>query len=1073
MIASSTILPMLPSAGYAQGVTWERIGQLDFGIQCGYFWNSGTGVVVTGQAQFYYMKDGQSWRAGLKLPYGSLVNSIRCFDGTTLYAPVLYEHVSEELWQSTDSGVTWTQVPANVILNPPAGNNGTDVYWDYRSNAPIMRGTTTARLDSFDIASTSDFFGQGPPPSSTDGGRSWFVGGLANVGPNYNYYSGSGACADRVNKLYYACTESGASGMFRSTDSGKYWTCLPIGGNALPQNLFMMDDVEGIYDKTFLQTSKGMYETTDSGNTWNNIGGPARLVSDDARFFVFGCTGQAVIAFDDGGGIWLANGWDAPSPTQLHSTFSASTKECDSATITITIDKAFERGRFLVTIENDSSGVFELISSDTIAPASGSNQVLVRFHGIDLAKHTAMLSLNSLDYGACPVAHPIWGQAHLLPLAVKAPWPILTCAQVTGEVRITNPNCEPLHITLDSSNSPDLVPLPFDSVITDTGGLGFICPAIPHPGVRSYPLHIEGYFEPSNTPFDTTVWTTIQDGYVASRLDASAYRLDLGTVPVCSETDTTIILQNFGCDTLFVPLAQDSLGSGWSISPNTDTLRLLPDDIDSIHIYFSSVAPGYYHTRFTYPYLGRSSGTVSFVLGATVLAAPPNVALSDTAFDLGTRTLCENDTILNISLINIGCDSIAFGNYIMDPGASFQLLDASDTILPPNGILHKQIAYQPDSDGLETQILSLHFSRTDGSLASDTSILFRVNITGARKALQSFVSSIDAGQTYVCEERDTFVVIQDTGCDSICVKDSVTPTGFVITRGSSFCLAPGASDTVWLRTQIDTTGGTLVNTALLTVTSDAVPPIAPIALSREIEYPVTWGLHLSPPDSGAAGANVTYQIIQSSVLPPDVTSVDFVLMFHDDLLSLDGVDEPWASISGHYRSADGQAHYMFHVSPVPADSILATIHFTAYQTIAAATMLSLDSIHLSSNLSRPLDCIASINTGQTAFTLLPECGSLELVNFLQTGAVRIDNIDPNPAAGDGHVIVSITSSADAAISGELSIIDAIGRIVSRQSIFIAHGKENFSLGLENLPSGFYAVQLHAAGLASTKEFIKE
>src|SRR5665213_1746489 len=182
LAASLAMLPMVTSAGYAQAVTWERIGQLDFGIQCGYFWNRGEGVVATGNAQFYYMKNGQPWRAGLKLPYGSLVNSIRCFDGTTLYAPVLYLHGLEQLWQSKDSGVTWKQVPATLIQNPPAGNNGTDVYWDYWTNAPIMRGTTTARLDSFDIVSTSDFFGQGPPPCSTDGGRSWFVGGLASVG---------------------------------------------------------------------------------------------------------------------------------------------------------------------------------------------------------------------------------------------------------------------------------------------------------------------------------------------------------------------------------------------------------------------------------------------------------------------------------------------------------------------------------------------------------------------------------------------------------------------------------------------------------------------------------------------------------------------------------------------------------------------------------------------------------------------------------------------------------------------------------------------------------------------------
>ncbi|HEX5316621.1 MAG TPA: T9SS type A sorting domain-containing protein, partial [Candidatus Kapabacteria bacterium] len=517
---------------------------------------------------------------------------------------------------------------------------------------------------------------------------------------------------------------------------------------------------------------------------------------------------------------------------------------------------------------------------------------------------------------------------------------------------------------------------------------------------------------------------------------------------------------------------QDTLGSGWSISPNSDTLRLLPDDIDSIHIHFSSVAPGYYHTRFTYPYLGRSSGTVSFVLGATVLAAPPNIALSDTAFDLGTRTICENDTTFDFSIANIGCDSIAFNNYNMDPGASFQLSDASDTILPPNGILHKQIVYQPDSDGVLTQMLSFHFSRTDGSLASDTSISFRVNITGERKALESSIASLDAGETYLCHERDTFIVIQNTGCDSICVTDSITPTGFIITRGNSFYLAPGATDTVWLRTQIDTTGGTLANTALLSITSDAVPPIAPIVLSREIEYPVTWGMHLSAPESEQAGAIATYQIIQTGTLPPDVTALDFTLSYEDDLLGYVPASDPSLTPGTFVRSSDGVAHQRFHIAPIADDSILATLHFTNFLTRSSAqTTIALDSINFLSSLNRPNDCVASIYTGQTEFTQLPECGSLELVNFLQTGTVRIDNIEPNPAVE--NISLSISSAARSAISGELSIIDAIGRTVRHQHVLIAQANESFSMSLEDLPSGFYAVQLHGAGMASTKEFIKE
>src|SRR5581483_1100856 len=204
----------VPSA--AQTPKWQQIGlRLGLGIQCGYFWNRGEGVIATGSGQFYYLRNG-AWHAGLKLPYGALINSIRCFDGKTLYAPALNRfNGASQLWKSVDSGITWSQA---YVTNawPGQSNNGPDVYWSYRSNATVLWGSTVVRLDSQDLAATFDFFGTGPPSYSTDGGRSWVTRSLLfDSITGYNYYSGSGVCADRINKLYYATSESGYPGMFR------------------------------------------------------------------------------------------------------------------------------------------------------------------------------------------------------------------------------------------------------------------------------------------------------------------------------------------------------------------------------------------------------------------------------------------------------------------------------------------------------------------------------------------------------------------------------------------------------------------------------------------------------------------------------------------------------------------------------------------------------------------------------------------------------------------------------------------------------------------------------------------
>ncbi len=1030
---------------HAQMNRWEEIGQLGLGIQCGYFWNRDNGVIATGDGQYYYMKNGGGWKAGQKLPKGALVNSIRCFDGSTLYSPVLgYANTSEyELWRSTDSGVTWNQLSAGIVTNGP-GDNGPDVYWNYRLNGPVLRGSTDVRLDSLDIISTWDYTGQGPPTSSLDGGLTWGTGTLTKASIYYNYYSGCGGCADQINKLYYATAEAGYPGMFRSSDSGRSWTCL----TSLPQNLFMMDDVEGLYDKTFIQTSQGMYETTDSGNTWNAIGGPSRANSDDSRFFVFGCTGQAVVAFDDQGGIWIMNGWDAPDPEQLQSTFSATAQECDTTTILVTVAADFMFGRLLVKIDGDTS-IFTLLSPDTINVDSSSQQIVIRFVAHDLVQHNAEISLTPIDFGGCAITHPIIGQAHLAPLAFNSPIQVLGCAPVGGEILIKNPNCELLQIIGDSSKSPGLVLLPLVPISSDTAAIPFTCLSLPKNGESIDTVEIRGFFQPSNTnPFDTTVIVKIIYQYIPSTLAASETNYDLGTITQCLSADSSFVLQNTGCDTLYIPLSQYGLATGWTLTPATDTLELLPGQFDTIHIHFSSLIPGVHNQVLTYNYFGAHSGVVSISMSASVTAVVPAVTLSDTAIDLGTRTICANDTTIDISFTDLGCDSISFTNFQLGSGTPFQLVNADDTIVPPNGIVHKNIIYHGAQDGSESQTLTVHISRTDGSFGRDTSIHFSVNVTGQLATLQTQTSAIDVGQTYICEERDTSVVIQNIGCDTVCITGvSVVPTNFIVTSADAFCIAPGEQDTIALLTQIDTTGGTLANHATLTFTSSPLTSLGTIALSREIVYPVTWGLHLSPPDSAIAGADVTFQVIQSGSLPPDITALDLTLAYEDDLLGFVRAEEPSVSPGAYVRTATGLANQNFQIAPVGNDSILATLHFFPYLTVSSQTAIDIENLSLVSSLGRSQDCIASVATGQTEFTLRSECGYGEIQGFLDSGRVFIDAIVPNPSTD--VVQISFINPTSSAISYQL--FDALGQ--TRMSGVTASNA--LSLDVSSLPEGIY------------------
>ncbi|HEX5315227.1 MAG TPA: T9SS type A sorting domain-containing protein, partial [Candidatus Kapabacteria bacterium] len=226
------------------------------------------------------------------------------------------------------------------------------------------------------------------------------------------------------------------------------------------------------------------------------------------------------------------------------------------------------------------------------------------------------------------------------------------------------------------------------------------------------------------------------------------------------------------------------------------------------------------------------------------------------------------------------------------------------------------------------------------------------------------------------------------------------------------------------------------------------------------EYPAAWELALSAPDSANAGGTVTFQIIQHDTLPPDDTSVDFQLVFYDDLLTLNTVDERWASIVGHYRDANGMAHYHLHFSMPVTDSILATIHLTAYQARELTTSLSFDSVHFASNPSRASDCIASAVLDSSEFTIRTSCDG-PLLSEALNGLLTIDGVSPNPTSGELLLRYTLRGVP---VEGIIELEDALGRNVLEQTAPLLPGpNQSIALDLSKLPAGMYLARLALTG----------
>ncbi|GEM_PF-2616666 len=1064
----TAILTVASLSESALGQTWQQIGpRLGFGIQCGYFWNRGTGVVATGSGQFYYLRGGV-WKAGQQLPHTSYVNSIRSFDGATLYAPVLRNKNTCQLWISSDSGVTWKQTSFSSTWN---WVDGPDVWWDYKTQTPVLRGSTDVRLDSQDIVSTFDYWGTGPPNYTLDGGKTWQKGAYVTPPPtSYNVYCGFGACVDLTNKLYYACVESGFPGLFRSSDSGRTWTII----TSIPQNLFMMDDVEGIYDHTYIQTSNGIYVTSDKGGTWTNLGGPARANSDEARFFVFGCTGQAVIAFDDGGGVWIANGWDAPDPGELHSTFSATTNVCDTALITIQMDRGFELGRLKISIDSDSAGVFQLVSPDTLESATQPNKIFVRFHARDLLSHRAQFTITPLDYGLCPITHPLFGQAHLTPPQIKVESPVVICNAGSSKLTISDMDCDSLRF-ISVSTSPEIMVLPFDSTIVGTDSIRLnILPAGKDTTIHSL-IRITGSRLPTGISFDTTVPLIVRTSHVCSTLGwAGLSKLNYAQPTACNSIDTNIIIWNDGCDTVTFDLGTSPIiSNGWNIDFNGGQQTLLPGQADTLYVHFFSNHSGShaYHLTINYVFGTSRQDSVGFELNAQVPSSTSGILLSPARCDIGSRSFCS-DTTLTLSLRSLGCDTLYISNVHLGRGEDFYLNPPLDTILLPNKDANLSVVFSPIHHGADYDTLRFRYSNSTGTISGDTAIAIVVNITRGYTTLIASASVIDFDTLAICDERDSVIVLQNVSCDTVCISSvSSSSEDFQLTGNwSPHCLGPGDIDTLHVLTHIDTLGHPAQNSAFITITSDADSTIAPIRLTREIRYPVSWTIEPSGADSTLAGKNVSYRIIQHGVLPSDVSAFDFSLFYFADLLEFKSTDRSTVQSLSSQRSADGFVYQVFHVTSPSRDSVIAVLTFRSYRAAHSSTVLRLSDVQLTSELDRPANCIADVVMDSSSYTLLQQCGDPELQLALNQEVIHFE-IFPNPASD--IITVQSTSLLPAEATAYFSIEDALGHTCSEGTFTLSSGPSLYAIDVRDLACGIYGLHVRIAGKQFENLFIKK
>lgn len=216
---------------------------------------------------------------------------------------------NSELLVSVDSGSTWTRSDFGLYNSRVYGiySDGINVFasgvgvfvtadhgqnWNERFTNMINTSVThLTKKDStiFAASNTGGYF------YTTDNGISWQ---LLNVDSFVNISSGS-EVFEYHGYIYIAC-----GNIYRSADNGITWTVFNVGSTFLTQNSLSSND-----SLLISSGNSGVYISRDDGNTWEAKGNFYTMGNPIAAFGenIFVCRGDSLFISHDNGNTWMAD----------------------------------------------------------------------------------------------------------------------------------------------------------------------------------------------------------------------------------------------------------------------------------------------------------------------------------------------------------------------------------------------------------------------------------------------------------------------------------------------------------------------------------------------------------------------------------------------------------------------------------------------------------------------------------------------------------------------------------------------------------------------------------------------
>jgi hypothetical protein len=945
----------------------------------------------------------------------------------------------DRIYLTSDRGKTW--VSANIPTVPA----GAQVY----INSVQMRDSLVgwAALD-FDYSPINTIPGVW---STTDGGKNWVVvpGSLewssveeTGSGRLATSYGGIALEDDRLHGITSVAFhfQNSIPGTQRYTaDGGASWVSLP----------FSFDESWGIayssyYNSYFIcpeDAGNGGYTgqffaSMDRGQSWQ-----LRSVPEPRPIGTWGtttgdveCVGKAIylqsrkngmLRSTDGGASWLSIG----GPSNTFDTRFCVPKNCNGGTI-VAFDTA--GGVWLTTNGGDGAipeppiSVFS--ASTTSASACGSSR---------------------------------------FPVIVEN----LPCA-----------NSRLVRVGLENDTTHDFTIEGADSVMVGSGSADTIWIDFdPHKRIatRTVRVHVRGAYATGGAqPFDSVYTITATVKPVPPKLTASVSVIELGSVSTCTTRDSSYTLRNVGCDTLTLDSLPSVLANGFSLTGATLPLRIAPDSGVTFRMHYAPTLPGSLYQSLKYQAVQQGlSTTLEILVEGSAVAGGAHAVLTNTLLTLAPISICAQDSA-RTSIANAGCDPLVIDSVWMsgDPDLSLGPIIFPST-LGTGDSLAVQVELIPMKKGARTALLHFRAHGSKGNPASfDSTILITSSVTSGAAVLSIDTAGRDLGLISICSERDTTIIFQNTGCDSLWLNAvDLNDPHFFLLGGKSLpeVLAPGMGDTLHIRfTPTDTNLAQATLRLRSNSVTDSVISI-PFSASAHGKADVTIRMSLTRTNIGAGDTTTLFVFSGGYVANRGLRTLGFTVDYDGDLLTLvrsnTAIVGAVLTVGAAIRSGDKTSLPVTLSSPelsLDPSTPIAALHFRTTLADSAATRVLLRDLTLNGGDSLYAACTLSAQTVDTAlFALSYQCSDSIIASNLRHEPLRL-TVQPNPSSGD----IELVSSQDLQ-SVELKIFDVLGTI--RYSTHATlRAKQPYTLPSLPLPSGTYLLRLKTPKAVQTVRIIR-